>query len=175
MKYLLKIFVVILFFISCQKEAFDLTEHNEVNLYRLNTTKINISQIVTKNLKNDSDQTLKKLILGDTLIQISDSLIIEQLENLGFEKLKIQTDKFEQTKEILTSRLNTDNNSKCMPIYTDFIVLKYRNQTTGVIKICYECDIFNYFDSKTLKTNLLSNESVIKLKKQLNQKSLSIK
>lgn len=72
-----------------------------------------------------------------------------------------------KVKQVLTSNQNTIDNSKCLPIYRDFLILKKQNKTIGIFKICFECSQFNYIDAFTNEEILMNDENSLILKKLL--------
>lgn len=63
----------------------------------------------------------------------------------------------------MPSNKNTIDDSKCLPIYRDFLILKKKNKTVGVFKICFECSQFNYIDVFINEERLITDENSLEL------------
>ena len=61
--------------------------------------------------------------------------------------------------QVLTSNQNTKDNSKCLPVYRDFLILKKNNKTVGIFKICFECSQFNYIDNFSNEERLMKDKN----------------
>ena len=89
--------------------------------------------------------------------------------------MKSTVDKSNHSKinQILTSKKNTIDNSKCLPIYRDFLILKKKNKTVRILKIFFECSQINYVDSFINEERLMIDENSLILEKLLQQKKSS--
>ena len=83
--------------------------------------------------------------------------------------MKSNIDKSNHSKinQIFTSNKNIIDNSKCLPIYRDFLILKKKNKTAGIFKICFECSQLNYLDAFTNEERLMTDDNSFILEKLL--------
>ncbi len=154
-------FLVLIFcLISCKDKQLQTVEYDELIHYNLDTLAVNEDHI------ND-------ILFGKAILNISDTLIIDQFKEFGFLKSTVDKSNHSKINQILTSKKNTIDNSKCLPIYRDFLILKKKNKTVGILKICFECSQINYVDSFINEERLMIDENSLILEKLLQQKKSS--
>lgn len=148
-------FLVLIFcLISCKDKQLQIAEYDELIHYKLDTLAVNEDHI------ND-------ILFGKAILNISDTLIIDQFKEFGFLKSTVDKSDHSKINQILTSKKNTIDNSKCLPIYRDFLILKRKNKTVGILKICFECSQLNYVDTFSNEERLMIDENSLELNKTI--------
>jgi len=151
-------FIFLLFcLISCKDKQLQTAEFDELIHYKLDTLAVDEIDI------ND-------ILSGEAIQNISDTLIINQFTEVGFVKSEVDQSTYTKLNQALTSNEKTKDNSKCLPVYRDFLILKKKNKTVGIFKICFECSQFNYLDTFTNEESLMTDENSLVVERLLNNK-----
>jgi hypothetical protein len=125
---------------------FDKIEH-----YFINADELEVLNIDEKEEKTDSEKKLVALLLESKPNKLSDSLILENIEGIGFTKTEIQESKFQQLNEVFCERKHDELiETACIAVYRDILVFKNKNKIIGIAKICFGCD-------KNIITGTMSN------------------
>ena len=125
-------FLILIFcLISCKDKQLVIADYDELTHYKLDTL------IANENNLND-------ILSGEAIQNISDTLIIDQFTESGFVSSEVGKSNHIKLNQILTSTENTKDYSKCLPVYRDFLILKKKNKTVGIFKICFQCSQLNY-------------------------------
>ena len=140
--------------ISCRNEHLKIVEYDELIHYRLDTLAVD-------------EIDISDILSGEAIKNISDTLIIDRFKKLCFMKSNIDKSNHSKINQIFTSNKNIIDNSKCLPIYRDFLILKKKNKTVGIFKICFECSQLNYLDAFTNEERLMTNDNSLILEKLL--------
>lgn len=144
-------FIFLIFcLISCKDKQLQIAEFDELIHYKLDTL------VVDKIDIND-------ILSGEAIQDISDTLIIDQFTEVGFVRSEVDKSNYTKLNQTLTSNENTKNNSKCLPVYRDFLILKKKNKIVGIFKICFECSQLNYIDTFTNVERLMTDENSFEL------------
>ncbi|UUV20415.1 hypothetical protein [Paenimyroides aestuarii] len=141
-------------FISCNKKPISVVNFDELIHYKVDSLAANKKELTA-------------ILSGEAIETIADTLVINQFTELGFVRSLVDKSSHKKVKQVLTSNQNTTDNSKCMPIYRDFLILKKQNKTVGIFKVCLECSQFNYIDAFTHEERLMNDENSLILKKLL--------
>ena len=140
--------------ISCKDKQLQTAEFDEIIQYKLDTLAVDEIDITD-------------ILSGEAIQNISDTLIIEQFTEFGFVRSEVDKSNHIKLNRTLTSNENTIDNTKCLPIYRDFLILKKKNRTVGIFKICFECSQLNYIDASTNEERLMTDENSLVLDKLL--------
>ena len=140
--------------ISCKDKQLQTVKFDEIIHYKLDTLAVDEIDI------ND-------ILSGEAIQNISDTLIIDQFTEFGFVRSEVGKSDYIKLHQVLTSNQNTIDNTKCLPIYRDFLILKNKNKIVGIFKICFECSQLNYLDAFTNEERLMSDENSLIVKKLL--------
>ena len=118
-------------------------DFDAVTHYRIAVTESEISEVRDKNGQMpDSEQLWLDVIDLDLPQDISDSLFVYELEEIGFEKSIVPDEKHEDIKDLFREK-GFDYGQEywmCIAIYRDILVFRDNNAITGIAKICFECD-----------------------------------
>lgn len=148
-------FLILIFcLISCKDKPLVIADYDELIHYKLDTLLINENNV------ND-------VLSGETIQNISDTLIVDRFKESGFVKSIVEKSDYIKLHQVLTANQNTKDNSKCLPIYRDFLILKKKNKTVGIFKICFECSQLNYIDTFGNEERLMTDENSLILEKLL--------
>ncbi|MEG0918090.1 MAG: hypothetical protein RSF68_13845 [Myroides sp.] len=146
-------FLFLLFcLISCKDKQLQITEFDEIIHYKLDILRVDEIDITD-------------ILSGEAIQNISDTLIIDQFTESGFLKSEVDKSDYIKLNQVLTSTENTKDNTKCLPVYRDFLILKKKNETVCIFKICFECSQLNYIDASTNEERLLTDENSLVLDK----------
>lgn len=140
--------------ISCKDKQLQTAEFDEIIQYKLDTLAVD-------------EMDITDILSGEAIQNISDTLIIDQFAEFGFVRSIVDESDYINLNQVLTSTENTKNNTKCLPIYRDFLILKKKNRTVGIFKICFECSQLNYIDTFTNEERLMTDENSLILEKLL--------
>ena len=140
--------------ISCKDQQLQTATFDEIIHYKLDTLAVN-------------EMDISNILSGEAIQNISDTLIIDQFTEFGFVRSEVDKSNRIKLDQALTSNENTIGNSKCLPIYRDFLILKKKNKTVGIFKICFECSQLNYIDASTNEERLMTDENSLVLDKLL--------
>ena len=144
-------FLLLIFcLISCKDKQLQTAEFDELIHYKLDTLAVDKIDI------ND-------ILSGEAIQNISDTLIIDQFTEVGFVRSEVDKSTYSKLNQVLTSNQNTKDNSKCLPVYRDFLILKKKNKTVGIFKICFECSQLNYIDNFSNEERLMTDENSFEL------------
>jgi len=136
--------------ISCKDKQLQTAEFDELIHYKLGTLAVDEIDI------ND-------ILSGEAIQNVSDTLIIDRFTEFEFLRSEVNKSNHTKLNQALTSNQNTIDSTKCLPIYRDFLILKNKNRTVGIFKICFECSQLNYIDAFTNEERLMTNENSFEL------------
>jgi len=140
--------------ISCKEKQLQTTEFDEIIHYKLDTLAVD-------------EMDIKDILSGEAIQNISDTLIIDRFTEFGFVRSEVGKSDYIKLNQALTSNQNTIDNTKCLPIYRDLLILKKKNKTVGIFKICFECSQLNYIDTFTNEERLMTDENSLMLEELL--------
>ena len=137
----LSIFLLIIILSSCETESKDYFKFDEVVHFKLNPN-INNDSIFPNKIKSEIDSLRKQIIIGDRPDKISDSIFINDLEKIGFAKIKIDSFSNEKINDIYQKKSSPffKTSMACEAVYRDILIFKKNQKTIGFSKICFECD-----------------------------------
>jgi len=140
--------------ISCKDKQLQTAEFDELIHYKLDTLAVN-------------EMDISDILSGEAIQNISDTLIIEQFTEFGFVRSEVDKSNHIKLNRALTSNENTIDNTKCLPIYRDFLILKKKNEIIGIFKICFECSQLSYLDASTNEKRLMTDKNSLIVEKML--------
>lgn len=140
--------------ISCKDKQLQTAEFDEIIHYKLDTLAVDEIDITD-------------ILSGEAIQNISDTLIIDQFTEFGFVRSEVDKSNHIKLNRALTSNENTKDNTKCLTIYRDFLILKKKNEIIGIFKICFECSQLNYLDVFTNEERLMTDENSLIVEKLL--------
>ena len=81
-----------------------------------------------------------EIVIGDKPKSLNDTSFIQDLENIGFKKKEISSDKHQAIKEIFREKSHKNSvAAACITVYRDLIVFKEKEEIKGIAKICFDC------------------------------------
>ena len=116
-------------------------DFDEVEHYKNHISEDSLSEIRAVNFFQSKTKRFLSIIEGDTPMELSDSLFVNELESFGYEYRKISESKHENLNEVFREKSanRTMETFMCLPVYNDILVFKKDNKVTGVTKICFMC------------------------------------
>lgn len=149
--------IVILIFITACKQS-DKTpdiEFDQVTHYTIQMEDQQLFELASQDSINDLEQLKVDLLLNKSPESLSDTLFIENLEAIGFTKTQMNANQVRRLQNLLSIEKNQTNKvHDCMNIYRDILVLKQDNKTTGIAKVCLECEAIKLTGTKRRVFNL---------------------
>ncbi|MFN5982661.1 MAG: hypothetical protein ACK46Y_01280 [Fluviicola sp.] len=164
------IFIILLFFLTSlqllQKVNAPYFQFDSVEHYSL---KIDESVFINDS-KNKDLIDLYEYLVGERINELKDTNQLSELIRLGYQK------------SILPSSKNADLNKlfsekgkvipivmDCEPMYRDILVLKKKNKTIGIAKICFECGQSEFIGTSKKTDGFGKNGEFQKLKTLLSK------
>lgn len=92
---------------------------------------------VGKNKKANS--ILQKVTTEDRTSTLKDTVLIAQIETMGFQRTVLSEDKVRRLHFFMNGNHNQEEVNDCLPIYRDILLLRKNNKTTDILKICFQC------------------------------------
>ncbi len=114
--------------------------YEKVEHYYYNISEDEISKI--KERKKKSNEEIKKieLLIQYTPDKLSDTVVLQNIDKIGFVKKDLVMNKFEQLDLIFCEKKHKETTKMaCTAIYRDILVFKQSNKIVGIAKICFQC------------------------------------
>lgn len=139
MKYILLAFLS-LSLLSCTPQKKEYFDFDQVDHYSIIVSDLEIMKINRDPLRSKLDSLKSKIVGYNTPVNMSDLSFIDKLEEMGFQKIAIDTSKFAVIKNIFTEKEFTSGEStSCEPYYRDILIFKKQNKVIGTAKLCFDC------------------------------------
>ncbi len=96
-----------------------------------------------KENKSKNEKKLKELLLDYPATgTISDTSMLNGIEEAGFKKKNILPEKFADLNKIFCERRHEiAQYAACKPIYRDILIFKKTNHTVGLARVCFKCNL----------------------------------
>lgn len=123
--------------------------------------------IYSKVPEDQQEQDLLNVLLSRK-VSFQDTVLIKNLEQLGFDKLKLSINKVDQLKKLFNPKKSKYGEvTFCDPIYNDILLFKNKNKIVGFAKICFGCSKMivvrnNLIEHYIPSDNIFSIETVLK-------------
>lgn len=125
--------------------------------------------IYFKSAKNQQEEYLLNVLLSQKA-SFEDTVLMAKLEELGFTKSNLSSDKVDQLKKILKpNKSGIDEVTFCEPIYNDVLVFKSKNKIVGFAKICFGCEQMMIIGHNMIESTSSPTEKFSRLKDILKQ------
>ena len=100
-----------------------------------------------KLLKTEENPNLTKsqklqieIVIGDKPENLNDTSFIQNLENVGFKKKEISSDKHQEIKEVFREKSHKNSfAAACIAVYRDILIFKEKEEIKGIAKIWFDC------------------------------------
>lgn len=134
------IFIILLFFLTSlqllQKVNAPYFQFDSAEHYSL---KIDES-IFFKSNQSKEVEDLYEYLVGGKISEIKDTNQLSELLRLGYQKNVLSSSKNTELQKLFSEKGKVIPIVKdCEPMYRDILVLKKKNKTIGIAKICFEC------------------------------------
>ena len=102
--------------------------------------------IIHYTLRNEEEEekqdSFSGLVYGENLPNTSVEEIEKDIDPIKWDKKLIPSEQIKDISAVYTNKFYFDfTEQRCLPIYRDILVFKFKNKTTGISKICFDCDI----------------------------------
>ncbi len=123
-----------------QKKLAYYYDFDKVDHYSIQISEAVLYEIEEKENLNRSERLKIDLIQYDKPEKLGDSLFIQQLPNLGFEKHTVSEEKFAELNEIFSEKPHKEiYELACEHVYRDILIFKKSYSIIGIAKICFHC------------------------------------
>jgi hypothetical protein len=138
-KQILVIFSFAIILNSC-KDSKNYFTFDEVIQYKLDS-EIDTESLFSENQKNESDSLRKAIVIGEKPNKIDDSLFVNNLKKIGFNKIKVNPFKYAEINKLYSEKMSPliKTSTTCEPIYRDILIFKNTGKIIGISKVCFEC------------------------------------
>jgi len=139
MRKVIVLFVFVLCFTSCKKEPF-FSNFDTIEYYQLAIEDTIVERVLIEN----KDSVLVKTIDGRLPKNLKDEIFFSEINSDRFIKREFASDDLHNFINLFNSNVFLNvNTTACVPIYRDFLILKEKNKTVGIINICIDCQMHN--------------------------------
>ena len=113
---------------------------DEVIHYSVPVSKSELDSIIGKSEKSRKELGLLQIVTGNIPVSTQDSLFINNMEILGFEKEIVDPKKYDTLENIFSKREPTQPiQPSCKTGYTDILVFRKKGKFMGSVKLNFEC------------------------------------
>lgn len=141
------IFLSAVAFISCKNEKAEPAGEqpyfifDNVTYYHKDLSEAYIDSLYAIQEKSRKDQGLLQIVTGNVPVNPRDTLFVNNMDILQFEKKEIDAVKNDALAKIFSQKKVTHSfeETECKPIYKDVLVFRQKGNIVGVAKISFEC------------------------------------
>jgi hypothetical protein len=142
------------------KQFFDF---DRVIHFSTNVTEANAEALLTKSNLTKSEKYYSQIISGDypgSLKEIDTNKIVR----VSFKKKNLDRTTFSILKQVFAIKEPTDGiTMSCMPVYSDILVFVYNKKISGIAKICFGCNQYQFLGQKVNTETFGSDTDYAKL------------
>lgn len=134
--------------------------------YQTSINAADLEELEFKAKPNEQDLLLHNILFKNHPPKnIDDTVFIETLQKLGFQKKVIEAKHFEAINEIFKAHKNQNIQEPfCGAVYRDVLVFHHQNKIIGVAKLCFSCGHHYIIGTEKDTTNFSANGTFKKLK-----------
>ncbi|MEX0995670.1 MAG: hypothetical protein WDZ45_01320 [Flavobacteriaceae bacterium] len=134
------ILVLILMSACKQQDRKPVLEFDQAMHYNIQIEDQVLFEIASQGTLTNKEQLKIDVLVNKKPQNISDTLFIKDLMEIGFTKNTVAIDKLSELRSVFSNpnEQKTEMN-ECVKIYRDILVFKTNNQITGMAKVCFEC------------------------------------
>jgi hypothetical protein len=83
----------------------------------------------------------------------------KEIIDFGFTKHTFQKEKTKAINDFITNKIYyKENFTACVPYYRDILILKSKGKTIAILKICFECNMTEYYGKINTNFTEIKNE-----------------
>lgn len=135
-----------IFLFSCNKKEkinvgdLPFFKFDKIDYYRTDISREALDSIGMKQEKSRKERALMQVLVQNIPVNTMDTLFINNMEILGFEKSVIDSSQYKRISNLfsLHDTANIDA-SACAVIFRDVLVFRKKDKVIGVAKICFDC------------------------------------
>lgn len=108
-----------------------------------------------RNLYNNepksADDSLLYEVYSENINSLSmDTSFLEHLERIGYDKISVNSQYYMQFSKIFSmkKKYREVSMNDCLPAYRDIFVFRKDEKISGVAKICFTCDLYNFIGTQ---------------------------
>lgn len=148
-------FLLLLMLAMACKETQPDMKFNQASHYTISINNQALLDLASQDNLTANEQLKLDVLLNKSPESLSDTLFIENLEAIGFTKTELNKNQVNQLQYLLSFKTEQSNKvNECINIYRDILVLKQDNKTTGIAKVCLECEAIKLTGTKRRVFNL---------------------
>ncbi len=115
-------------------------QYDQILHYYVSIDEGDVWKVYEKRNKTKSEVKLLDILIQDVPAKMSDTTILDGIQQLNFKKTTIDAHSFAKIDEIFCERKHKESSeTSCIAVYRDILIFKNKNHTIGVAKICFEC------------------------------------
>lgn len=141
------IFLAVLAVASCKNEKTEPAGEqpyflfDQVTYYHKDLSQQHVDSLYSNQEKSRKDQGLLQIVTGNVPVNPRDTLFVNNMDILQFDKKEIDASKNDQLKNIFSQKkvTNSFEETACKPIYKDILVFRQKGNIVGVAKISFDC------------------------------------
>jgi hypothetical protein len=115
-------------------------QFNKIEHFKIEIDEDKILNFGAKSKNTPKEKRLIQILLEENLDKLTDTTILKNLQNIGFQKKQIPQNKFEKIKGIFREKKHSEvTEMSCVAIYRDILIFKMNNKIVGTAKICFGC------------------------------------
>lgn len=104
-------------------------------------------------LKNKDSKRFFSIFTSLNKHKLSLNTFEKELTDFGFTKHTFSKDKTNSINDFITNNIYYDSHlSACIPHYRDILILKNKGKTITILKLCFECQMVQYYGK--INTNM---------------------
>jgi hypothetical protein len=122
--------------------------------YKIGISDDSVSQLLEKSDRTQEENEILNILSDEVLDDkfamrnLSDTIKLAHLNNIGFGLREISRDKFAAINSLFCEKhYNEVEGNMCIPVYRDILVFKKHNNTVGFARICFDCEMSNIVGS----------------------------
>ncbi|MFT3793202.1 hypothetical protein [Flavobacterium sp.] len=113
---------------------------DEIDYYHIGISEEEATEMSIKQDKTRKEQALLQIINGNVPVNTRDTLFINNMDILRFEKHDIDPKFNPQFADLFRVRENVKPEAvSCISVYRDVLVFRQKDKVVGVAKICFDC------------------------------------
>lgn len=142
MKSIFTILVMTLLLTSCGQQLgeYYFEDFDQVDHYSIEIDSGELFDTIDEPNLTEDQQLRQDIIINDTPSSLSDTLFINELEKIGFEKNKITGKKIQSIRDIFREKSHSESlGMSCVAVYRDILIFRKNGKIVGIAKVCFSC------------------------------------
>ncbi|RZJ84209.1 MAG: hypothetical protein EOO20_21540 [Chryseobacterium sp.] len=161
---IIRIIVLLLIIVSCEKENEYFLNFDEVVHYKIEDSLIN--SIIHKEKKTEAESITEHFVFDWTDDGPITKKMITSLDHTLYTMYPLDTIHNWKLREIFKEdEIIFENNRTCEPVYRDMLVFKNKGKIIGLAKLCFDCEISDFMGTNADTKNFGGSQEFDRLRK----------